>query len=111
MQVTALILAAGKGTRMESDTTKMLHEVSGKPMLAHVMDSCLKAGVSDIVLIAGSNIGALRAFARTYYPSRHIRIVLQKQQLGTADAVRAVHDGENKAEPRHHYTERRRATR
>lgn len=89
MKITALILAAGKGTRMNSDTTKVLHEVDGRPMLAHVIDSCLEAGVADIVIIAGSNLAELKSFASKYYPGKKIRFALQKQQRGTADAVRA----------------------
>jgi bifunctional UDP-N-acetylglucosamine pyrophosphorylase / glucosamine-1-phosphate N-acetyltransferase len=89
MKITALILAAGKGTRMNSDSTKVLHEVDGQPMLAHVIDSCLEAGVSDIVIIAGANIAELKSFASRYYPGKSIRFALQKQQLGTANAVAA----------------------
>jgi bifunctional UDP-N-acetylglucosamine pyrophosphorylase / glucosamine-1-phosphate N-acetyltransferase len=88
-KITALILAAGKGTRMNSDTAKVLHEVAGKPMLAHVIDSCLEAGVADIVIIAGANMAELKAFAAKYYPGENIKFALQKQQLGTAHAVAA----------------------
>jgi bifunctional UDP-N-acetylglucosamine pyrophosphorylase / glucosamine-1-phosphate N-acetyltransferase len=98
--ITVLILAAGKGTRMNSDTTKVLHEVAGQPMLAHVIDSCLEAGVSDIVIIAGANMAELKEFVnKTYSPGRRsqsvstikfkIRFALQKRQLGTANAVAA----------------------
>jgi bifunctional UDP-N-acetylglucosamine pyrophosphorylase/glucosamine-1-phosphate N-acetyltransferase len=88
-KVTAIVLAAGKGTRMNSDTTKVLHEVAGQPMLAHVIDSCLEAGVADIVIIAGANMAELKTFASKYYPGKKIRFAFQKQQLGTADAVKA----------------------
>lgn len=88
-KISALILAAGKGTRMNSDTTKVLHEVDGKPMLSHVIDSCLAAGVSDIVIIAGANMKELKSFAAAHYPGKKIRFALQKQQLGTAHAVAA----------------------
>jgi len=87
MKITALILAAGKGTRMNSDITKVLHEIDGQPMLANVIDSCLGAGVSDIVIIAGANMAELKTFASKYYPGKKIRFALQKRQLGTANAV------------------------
>jgi bifunctional UDP-N-acetylglucosamine pyrophosphorylase/glucosamine-1-phosphate N-acetyltransferase len=98
MKITALILAAGKGTRMISETTKVLHEVDGRPMLAHVIDSCLEAGVNDIIIIAGANMKELKTYINnTYIPGRrsqsvstlNIRFALQKQQLGTAHAVAA----------------------
>ncbi|HRU38359.1 MAG TPA: NTP transferase domain-containing protein, partial [Candidatus Goldiibacteriota bacterium] len=89
MKITALILAAGKGTRMNSETTKVLHEVDGKPMLFHVIDSCLEAGVTDIVVIAGANMAELKASVSGYYPGRKIRFAFQRRQRGTADAVKA----------------------
>ena len=85
--VTAIIMAAGKGTRMKSDKSKVLHEVAGKPMLGHVIDACHNAGVKDIVLIAGANYPELKEFTQTAYPSGNIRIVIQKKQLGTAHAI------------------------
>jgi bifunctional UDP-N-acetylglucosamine pyrophosphorylase / glucosamine-1-phosphate N-acetyltransferase len=88
-KISALILAAGKGTRMNSDFTKVLHEVAGQPMLAHVIDSCLEAGVSDIIIIAGANMPELKAFASGHYPGKKIRFALQKRQSGTANAVAA----------------------
>ncbi|PKL92113.1 MAG: bifunctional UDP-N-acetylglucosamine diphosphorylase/glucosamine-1-phosphate N-acetyltransferase GlmU [Candidatus Goldiibacteriota bacterium HGW-Goldbacteria-1] len=88
--ISAVILAAGKGTRMKSDKTKVLHEVSGKPMLAHVIDACLEAQVSDITVVAGANMQQLKSFAAARYNGINIRFVLQKEQLGTADAVSSV---------------------
>ncbi len=88
--ISAVILAAGKGTRMKSEKTKVLHEVSGKPMLAHVIDACLKARVSDITVVAGANMQQLKSFAAARYNGNNIRFVLQKEQLGTADAVSSV---------------------
>ncbi|MDP7638089.1 MAG: NTP transferase domain-containing protein, partial [Phycisphaerae bacterium] len=49
----AIILAAGKSTRMITDTPKVLHEVCGRPMLAHVIDACRRAGVDDLLVIVG----------------------------------------------------------
>lgn len=87
MKVTAIIMAAGKGTRMKSDKSKVLHEISGKPMLGHVIDACYKAGVKDIVLIAGANFKELKAYTLAAYPGKLIKIVIQKKQLGTAHAI------------------------
>jgi bifunctional UDP-N-acetylglucosamine pyrophosphorylase/glucosamine-1-phosphate N-acetyltransferase len=80
-------MAAGKGVRMNSEKTKVLHEVAGKPMLGHVIDACHKAGIKDIVLIAGANYSQLREFTDKAYTGRGIRFVLQKKQLGTAHAI------------------------
>jgi bifunctional UDP-N-acetylglucosamine pyrophosphorylase/glucosamine-1-phosphate N-acetyltransferase len=48
--LTAVILAAGKGTRLKSDLPKVLHEVCGRPMLAYVFDACRAAGVQDCLV-------------------------------------------------------------
>jgi len=58
-------------------------------MLGHVIDSCLEAGVSDIVTIAGANMSELKKFASVFYPGGKIGFALQKQQRGTADAVKS----------------------
>jgi len=49
----AVILAAGKSTRMITDTPKVLHEVCGRPMLAYVLDACREAGVNELIVIVG----------------------------------------------------------
>lgn len=49
----AVILAAGKGTRMKSERAKVLHEVAGRPMLAHVVDAVSAAGVSALHVVVG----------------------------------------------------------
>lgn len=47
----AIILAAGKGTRMKSKKYKVLHEVAGKPMVEHVLESVKGSGVDQVVTI------------------------------------------------------------
>ena len=51
--VSAVILAAGKGTRMNSDLPKVCHPVGGRPMVCAVVDACLRAGVRHIVVVVG----------------------------------------------------------
>ena len=59
--LTAVILAAGKGTRMKSDIPKVLFPVAGKPMLQHVIDTLGKLGVSDIFVVVGYRAEQVRA--------------------------------------------------
>src|SRR6185436_3500741 len=51
MSLTAIILAAGKSTRMKSNKPKVLHEVCGRPMLQYVLDACYDAGVSRVMVV------------------------------------------------------------
>ncbi len=85
----ALVLAAGKSTRMKSDRSKMLHEVCGKPILAWVLEACRAAGIDDLVLIVGhARNEVMAAFAE----ASDITWVTQEPQLGTAHAVMAARD-------------------
>ena len=49
----AIVMAAGKGTRMKSQITKTMHQVFDKPMIEHVYDNLKKAGVDHIVVVVG----------------------------------------------------------
>ena len=49
----AVILAAGKSTRMLTETPKVLHEVCGRPMLAYVLDACRQAGADELIVVVG----------------------------------------------------------
>lgn len=53
MQKHAIVLAAGKGTRMKSKQAKVLHQVAGKPMIGHVIDQVRASGVDQVVTIVG----------------------------------------------------------
>ncbi len=85
MHITALILAAGRGTRMHSDKTKVLHELCGRTMIEHVILSCMAAGVKDIVVIGGANMKELKNELFHRHPS--LKYALQKEPLGTGQAV------------------------
>ncbi|OOF89444.1 UDP-N-acetylglucosamine diphosphorylase/glucosamine-1-phosphate N-acetyltransferase [Rodentibacter ratti] len=79
----AVILAAGKGTRMYSDLPKVLHTVAGKPMVKHVIDTANSLGAENVHLIYGHG-GELM---RERLANEKVNWVLQTEQLGTAHAV------------------------
>ena len=86
----AIVLAAGKGTRMESDLPKVLHEASGKTLLDWVLDALQDAGCRDQIVVIG--YGADRV--RTSIGERAgIQFAVQQKQQGTGDAVRAAAPG------------------
>ena len=80
--LTAVILAAGKGTRMKSKLPKVLHKVGGHPMLEHVMDAAEAAGCRDNVVVIGHGAELVRELV-----GGRARIALQAEQLGTGHAV------------------------
>lgn len=78
----AVILAAGKGTRMRSERAKVLHEVAGRAMVLHVIDAAGDAGCAPIVAV----IGHQRETVRDTIADRALTVV-QEEQLGTGHAV------------------------
>lgn len=85
MPVTAIILAAGKSTRMKSKRPKVLHEICGKPMLGYVFDACFDAGVNRILAVVG--YGKDEVIGQ-YEGDKRIQWVEQTEQLGTGHAAR-----------------------
>jgi len=78
----AVILAAGKGTRMKSKLYKVLHPVLGKPMVEHVVDQLDKIGVSRQIVIVGHGAEAVQETLGS-----RVEYAVQEQQLGTGHAV------------------------
>ncbi len=84
----AIILAAGKGTRMKSETTpKVLHEIMGKPLLGYVLDN-VKNITSGQYVIVGHHAEEVSKFVDDNYAKA--QTVLQEPQLGTGHAVSMV---------------------
>lgn len=81
-----VVLAAGRGTRMRSEQPKVLHPVAGLPMLGHVLRAAAALGPERIVVVVGPAMEAVAKAAAPY------ATVVQKNQLGTADAVRAAEE-------------------
>lgn len=79
----AIILAAGKGTRMKSDLHKVLHSIAGKPMLMHLLDTVALMGMNRIVVVAGDR----REQLDKALEGRDVTTALQDPQLGTAHAA------------------------
>ncbi len=79
----AVILAAGKGTRMRSDTHKVLHPIGGRPMLMHLMSSLEALAPERRVVVVGDKAEQLRAALS----GTDVRLAVQDPQLGTGHAV------------------------
>lgn len=85
MSVALVILAAGKGTRMESDLPKVLHPIAQVPMLVHAMRAGAALDPEQVVIVAGHGAEQVAKVARA--EDETARIVVQSEQLGTAHAV------------------------
>ncbi|MGI5911280.1 MAG: bifunctional UDP-N-acetylglucosamine diphosphorylase/glucosamine-1-phosphate N-acetyltransferase GlmU [Syntrophomonadaceae bacterium] len=83
MKYSAIILAAGKGARMHSQTPKVLHQVAGKPMVAYVINAIREAGINDINLVVGHG----RELVQQVLAPENVNFVIQEEQLGTGHAL------------------------
>ena len=84
MSLTAILLAAGKATRMKSERVKVLHEICGRPMLSYVMDACRAVGVTRMYVVIGHDRDRV---IHTYRNDVDITWVVQEEQKGTGHAV------------------------
>ena len=84
----AIVLAAGEGMRMRSAKPKVLHEIGGRTLIAHVLGAALEAGGSDIAVVVGPDQDAVAHAARALAPKASV--FQQKQRRGTAHAVLAA---------------------
>lgn len=84
LQTTAIVLAAGKGTRMKSPLPKVLYPVLGRPMIHWVIDALEKIGVTRKILVIGYEADMVKAELANL---TGIEFALQEQQLGTGHAV------------------------
>lgn len=85
----AIVLAAGKGTRMKSDLPKVLVPVCGRPMIRYVVDALREAGVEKIVVVVGYKSDLVR---EELAGERGVVFVEQTEQLGTGHAVMVCRD-------------------
>ncbi|MEK6236782.1 MAG: NTP transferase domain-containing protein [Planctomycetales bacterium] len=84
LEPAAIIMAAGKGTRMNSPLPKVLVEVAGKPMIDYVLDALAKAGARRSVVVVGHQADLVREHL---HARPGVEFVTQEEQLGTGHAV------------------------
>ena len=87
-KTTALILAAGQGTRMKSATPKVLHAIAGRPLVHYPVEAALEAGCGEVVVVVGHGREQVAAYLAKAFGSR-VKTAVQEQQRGTGDAARA----------------------
>lgn len=85
MTVSLIVLAAGQGTRMNSDLPKVLHRIGGAPLLHHAMASGMALDPSRIIVVTGHGAAEVAKAARDFEPGAEC--VTQEKQLGTGHAV------------------------
>lgn len=89
-RVAAIVLAAGKGTRMKSDRAKVLHPVAGRPLVAHVLDTVAGLGATRRVVVIGHGGAAVKEACAAIDPT--VEFVEQREQRGTGHAVQSTQD-------------------
>lgn len=82
--IAAVVLAAGKGTRMKSELPKVLHPLAGRPMVGHVIQTLDDAGISEKCIVVGGDVDQLKN-ALSGFGS--LTFTLQRDRLGTGEAV------------------------
>jgi bifunctional UDP-N-acetylglucosamine pyrophosphorylase / glucosamine-1-phosphate N-acetyltransferase len=85
-----IVLAAGEGVRMRSARPKVLHELAGRSMLAHVLSTVRDGAMGDIAVVVGPNGDRVAAEALKAAPEA--KIAIQRERRGTGDAVLAARD-------------------
>lgn len=83
MKINAIILAAGKGTRMKSNLPKVIHKILDKPMIMHVIDNLRQAKVTNIISVIGYEATKVKDVVKD-----NSRYVIQEEQLGTGHAIK-----------------------
>jgi bifunctional UDP-N-acetylglucosamine pyrophosphorylase / glucosamine-1-phosphate N-acetyltransferase len=86
----AVVLAAGKGTRLKSDLPKVLHPLFGKPLLMRVLDTLGCVNAAEACVIIGHGREQVAAELESYTSGYPIRTVVQEPQLGTGHALLQV---------------------
>lgn len=91
----AIIMAAGRGTRMRSQLSKILHPVAGIPIIERVVRVALKAGLHKIVVVLGHQSEEIQSHLQAQFPDQDLCWAIQEEQLGTAHAVQCAEEALN----------------
>ena len=83
-------MAAGLGTRMKSETAKVMHRIAGRPMLHWVVNAARSAGAARVVAILGHQAEIVKAALEASYGGSGIDTALQAEQRGTGHAVQCA---------------------
>jgi bifunctional UDP-N-acetylglucosamine pyrophosphorylase/glucosamine-1-phosphate N-acetyltransferase len=86
----AIVLAAGQGTRMKSALPKVMHPVSGLPILHFAVQAALDAGCEEVLVVVGHGRTLVEDYLARTFPRDRVRAVFQEQQRGTGDAARVA---------------------
>ncbi len=89
MSIAAVVLAAGKGTRMKSDLPKVAHAVGGRPMIEHVLDAARAAGATRLVVVVGWQADVVQGLLAD---QPDVEFATQSEQKGTGHAVMMCRD-------------------
>lgn len=87
-KTTAVVLAAGQGTRMKSTLPKVLHAVAGRPLVHYPVRAALEAGCESVVVVVGHGREAVEAYLGMAFGS-NVKTAVQREQRGTGDAAKA----------------------
>ena len=88
--LSVIILAAGKGTRMQSAKPKVLQTLAGKSLLGHVLDTCHQLTVSETIIVHGFGGDQVKSEITNQYAQSSFTWVAQTEQLGTGHAVKVT---------------------
>jgi bifunctional UDP-N-acetylglucosamine pyrophosphorylase / glucosamine-1-phosphate N-acetyltransferase len=88
--VAAVVLCAGKGTRMKSDAPKVLHPILGRPLAWYPITRAFEVGCQQVVAVVGHQADEVKAALTTSFTGQPFHFAHQAQQRGTGDAVAAA---------------------
>ncbi len=91
-KLVAVVLAAGKGTRMKSELPKVLHPICGQPLAVFAIRAALGAGAREVVVVVGHGAEQVEAELRRALPGAPLSFALQTEQKGTGHAVLCAKD-------------------
>src|SRR3982751_4595485 len=96
-RIAAVVLAAGKGTRMKSDKAKVLHRACGRPLAYFPIRAALSQGSSPVVVVVGHQAEAVEKELSALFRGAPLEFALQAEQLGTGHAVMSAEAALRKA--------------